>query len=155
MKSTHNPNYLLLALLFLLAGCAKEEVYKEMPRAVYIANKAPDGTANITNSASAKKNVAAGAARVYLNQPSDKDVTVNFTLAGTAIPGQDYTAPTTQSVVILASRYSGDINFTVLNNPSQTTNKTVIVNLTAATDGYELGIGVAKGYATFTYAITP
>lgn len=155
MKTNRNLSSLLLLLALLTAACTKDEVYNELPKAVYIANKAPDGTANITNSASARKTVAAGAARVYLNQPFDKDVTVTFTLAGTAVAGVDYTAPTTRSVTIAAGRYSGEINFTVLNNPAQTTSKTVLINLTGASEGYEVGIGVAKGYATFTYTITP
>lgn len=156
MKTKHTPILTLLALLLVLAGCAKEdEVYKDLPKAVYITNKVPDGTTNLASSASARKTVAAGAARVYVNVPFEKDVTVNFTLAGTAISGQDYTPPTTQSVTIPAGKYSAEINFVVLNNPAQTTNRTVIINLTAATEGFELGIGVAKGYAIFTYTITP
>ncbi len=156
MKKLLNVGLACSLLLTVLAGCAKQdEVYNELPKAVYIANKVADGTANITNSASAKKNVAAGAARVYLNQPFAKDVTVTFTLAGTAVAGVDYTAPATQSVTVAAGRYSGEINFAVLNNPAQTTSKTVIINLTGASDGYEVGIGVAKGYASFTYTITP
>ena len=152
MKTKHFPGLILVAFLLLFVGCTKEEaVYKELPKAVYISNKVADGTANITNAASAKKNVATGAARVYVNVPYEKDVTVNFTLAGTAIAGQDYTPPATQSVTIPAGRYSGEINFVVLNNSAQTTNKTVIINLTAATEGFE----VAKGYTTFTYTITP
>lgn len=147
---------ILLAVLLLLAGCKKEdEVYKELPKTVYIANKVADGTANITNSASARKTVAAGAARVYVNQPYDKDVTVNFTVTGTAIAGQEYTLPTTQSVTIAAGRYSGEINFTVLNSAAQTTSKTVIITLVSATEGFDVGLGVAKGYTTFTYTITP
>lgn len=145
----------ILLLATVLQGCTKEEVYKEIPKAVYITNKVADGTANITNSASARKTVAAGAARVYLNQPYDKDVTVNFTLAGTAVQGADYTPPATQSVTILAGRYSGEINFAVLNNPAQTANRTVLITLTAATEGFEIGLGVAKGYNVFTYTITP
>lgn len=156
MKTKHTPALLLVALLCLLAGCTKEDiVYKEIPKAVYITNKVPDGTANLSPSTSAKKTVATGAARVYVNQPYDKDVVVNYTFAGTAIAGQDYTPPATQSVTIPAGKYMGDINFTVLNNPALTANKTVLITLTAATEGFELGIGVAKGYATFTYTITP
>ena len=147
---------MLVTLLLMLAGCTKEEeVYNDLPKAVYITNKAPDGTANITNSASARKTVAAGAARVYVNQPSDRDVVVNYTIAGTAVAGQNYTAPATKSVTIPAGKYLGDINFTVLNDPTQTTNRTVLINLISATEGFEVGIGVAKGYATFTYTITP
>lgn len=156
MKTKRNPAVLFVALLCLLAGCANEDiVYKELPKAVYITNKVPDGTTNLAPSTTARKTVATGAARVYVNQPYDKDVTVNYTLAGTAIPGQDYTPPATQSVIIPAGKYSGEINFTVLNNPALTTNRTVLITLTAATEGFELGIGVAKGYATFTYTITP
>lgn len=148
-------NCFVLVLLFLLAGCKEDEIYNQLPKAVYITNKAPDGTANITNSASAKKSVATGAARVYLNQPNGKDVTVSFTVAGTALPGQDYTPPSTLAVTIPAGKYSGEINFAVLNNANQTTNKTVIINLTAASEGFEIGIGVLKGYGSFTYTITP
>ncbi|GAB3710400.1 hypothetical protein GCM10027592_47130 [Spirosoma flavus] len=156
MKIKSNLAWLLIAVLPMLAGCTKEEtVYKDLPKAVYITNKVADGTANITNSASAKKNVTTGAARVYLNQPYEKDVTVNFTLGGTATAGQDYTPPTTQSVTIVAGRYSGEINFAVLNNPAQTTNKTVLINLVSATEGFDIGIGFPKGYSTFTYTITP
>lgn len=154
MKTKSNFVLILFTLL-LLVGCAEDEVYKEIPKAVYITNKVPDGTANLLGSASARKTVAAGVARVYVNQPYDKDVTVNFTFAGTAVAGQDYTPPTTQSVTIPAGKYAGEINFTVINNPALTANKTVIINLTAATEGFELGIGVTKGYATFTYTITP
>ncbi|MFD2569667.1 hypothetical protein ACFSUS_03425 [Spirosoma soli] len=155
MKNRIKAGIALLLLVTVLLGCTEEEVYKELPKAVYIANKVPDGTANLLGSTSARKTVAAGAARVYVNQPYDKDVTVNFTLAGTAIQGQDYTPPATQSVTIPAGKYSAEINFTVLNNPNLTANRTVIINLTAATEGFELGLGVAKGYATFTYTITP
>jgi hypothetical protein len=156
MKTTHTPAVFLVALLCLLASCTKEDImYKEIPKAVYITNKVPDGTANLSPSTTARKTVATGAARVYVNQPYDKDVTVNYTLAGTAVVGQDYTPPATQSVTIPAGKYSGEINFTVINNPALTTNKTVLITLTSATEGFELGIGAAKGYATFTYTITP
>jgi uncharacterized protein YcfL len=155
MKTNLIVNLSLLTLFFMV-GCRQEDIaYKELPKAVYITNKVPDGTANITNSATARKNVTAGSARVYLNQPYDKDVVVNYTLAGTAIQGQDYTPPATQSVTIAAGKYSADLNFTVLNNPAQTTNKTVLITLTAATEGFEAGIGVTKGYNVFTYTITP
>jgi hypothetical protein len=156
MKTNHTLSYILLALLLGLAGCTQEDiVYKEIPKAVYITNKVPDGTANLLPSTSARKTVAAGAARVYVNQPYDKDVTVNFTITGTAVAGQDYTLPVTQSVTIPAGKYSGDINFTVLNNPALTASRTVLINLTSASEGFDVGIGVAKGYATFTYTITP
>ena len=156
MKTKHTLAVLVVALLIGLAGCTKDDiVYKEMPKAVYITNRVADGTTNITSSASARKTVATGAARVYVNQPHDKDVVVNYTLAGTAVAGQNYTPPTTQSVTIPAGKYSGEINFTVLNDPAQTASRTVLITLTAATEGFELGIGVAKGYATFTYTITP
>nr|WP_295926243.1 hypothetical protein [uncultured Dyadobacter sp.] len=145
----------IIALVLLITGCKEDEVYNELPKAVYITNKAPDGTANITNSATARKNVAAGAARVYLNQPNEKDVVVNFTLSGTAVQGQDYTPPTALAVTIPAGSYSGDINFSVLNNAGQTTNKTVIIQLTSASEGFGIGIGVLKGYGTFSYTITP
>ena len=156
MKTSYNPAVVLLSLLLGLVGCTKEDiVYKELPKAVYITNKVPDGTANLSPSTTAKKTVAAGAARVYVNQPNDKDVVVNYTFAGTAVAGQDYTPPATQSVTIPAGKYSSDINFTVLNNPALTANRTVLINLTSATEGFEVGIGVAKGYTTFTYTITP
>ncbi len=155
MKSKHTSTLVLLALIVGLAGCNKDIVYKELPKAVYIANKVPDGTTTITNSASAKKSVATGAARVYVNQPYTKDIVVNYAVAGTAVAGQDYTPPATQSVTIPAGKYSGDINFTVLNNPALTANRTILINLTSASDGFDVGIGVAKGYATFTYTITP
>lgn len=146
---------LVFGLLMSLLGCQQEETYKDLPKAVYIVNKAPEGAANMTNSTSARKTVGAGVARVYVNVPYEKDVVVTYTLAGTAVAGQDYTPPASNTVTVPAGKYFGEINFTVLNNPAQTTARTVVVTMTNATEGFQLGIGWPRGYSVFTYTITP
>ncbi|AQG79189.1 hypothetical protein [Spirosoma montaniterrae] len=143
-------------LVFGLQSCAPdEEVYKELPKAVYFANRPATGAANLTNSASGRRTVPTGVARIYVNQLYDRDVVVNFSIGGTAVAGQDYTPPAAMSVTIPAGKYFGEITFPVLNNPAQTANRTVVFTMTSATEEFALGIGFPRGYFTFTYTITP
>lgn len=152
-------NYIILCFLavYLLAAssCKKDDpAYPDAPKRVYTVNKVPDGTVTFTNSAAGKKNTT-GVARVYLNQLYTNDVNVSFTLSGTATPGVDYTPPAPLSVTIPAGSWYAEINLVGLNNPLQTTKKTVIITLNAATEGFEIGLGYANAYGVFTYTINP
>jgi hypothetical protein len=136
-------------------SCKKDNpVYPDAPKRVYTVAKVPDGTVTFTNSATGNKNTT-GVARVYLNQLYTADVTVSFTLAGTATAGVDYTVPAGLSVTIPAGSWSADINIKGLNNTLQTIKKTVIITLSSATQGFEIGLGYANAYGVFTYTITP
>lgn len=150
MKSLIIFSFCLLAF----SSCKKDEpVYPDAPKRVYTVAKVPDGTVTFTNSAAGKKNTT-GVARVYLNQLYASDVSVSFTLTGTATAGVDYTAPEL-SVTIPAGSWYADINIVGLNNPLQTIKKTVIISLTSATQGFEIGLGYAYAYGVFTYTINP
>lgn len=144
-----------ICCLLAAPSCKKDDpVYPAAPRRVYTVAKVPDGTVTFTNSATGKKNTT-GVARVYLNQLYTSDVTVSYTLTGTATAGVDYTAPAALSVTIPAGSWNADINIVGLNNTLQTVKKTVIITLNTATEGFEIGLGYANAYAVFTYTITP
>lgn len=164
MKKTLNN---IIALLFCvsictLISCKKDnEIYPEAPKRIYIVNRVPEGTITLTgttvfsSAVTVKKNIPGGVARVYLNKPYDKEVSVTYTFSGTAVQGLDYNPPASLSVVIPAGQYYAEINFTVLNNPAQTTSKTVIISLANVTEGFEPGLGADFKYKIFTYNIAP
>ncbi|AXY74165.1 hypothetical protein D3H65_09340 [Paraflavitalea soli] len=145
----------LTGCLLASTSCKKDDpTYPDAPKRVYTVNKVPDGTVTFTNSAAGKKNTT-GVARVYLNQLYTSDVNVSFTLTGTATAGVDYTPPAPLNVTIPAGSWYAEINIVGLNNPLQTAKKTVIITLTAATEGFEIGLGYANAYGVFTYTINP
>jgi hypothetical protein len=145
----------LATCLLAATSCKKDDpAYPDAPRRVYTVNKVPDGTVTFTNSAAGKKNTT-GVARVYLNQLYTSNVNVSFSLTGTATAGVDYTPPAPLSVTIPAGSWYAEINIAGLNNPLQTTKKTVIITLNAATEGFEIGLGYAYAYGVFTYTINP
>lgn len=139
-------------------GCKKTDTYPPLPDAVYIiANliTGPGSTAStaITNSASGKVSVSPAVGRVYLNTLKTFDVTVSYTLTGTAVAGTNYTVPNPMSVTIPAGQWSADIKIPVINAPLAS-NKTIIITLSAADNNTQLGLGVDRTYKTFTYTLT-
>ncbi|MBC7912693.1 MAG: hypothetical protein H7Y07_01085 [Pyrinomonadaceae bacterium] len=150
--------YLLMAVLIvtvLVQGCSKEEDYKPMPFATYLLSDLTPAGTTTSNSASGRKTVSKVIARVFVNQPVDKPVTVTYAYSGTAVQGQDYNPVTPLTVTVPASTYYAPIEFTVINNPALTSNKTVIITLKSATDGFDLGLGTNKTFKTYTYTIQP
>jgi len=155
MKNKFIISSLFVYCLILVLSCKKDDpVYPDAPKRVYTVGKVPDGTVTFTNSATGKKNTT-GVARVYVNQLYTSDVTVSFALTGTATAGVDYTPPAGLSVTIPAGSWYADITIKGLNNTLQTTKKTVIITLNAATQGFDIGLGYANAYGVFTYTITP
>jgi hypothetical protein len=155
MKYTIYKILSLALVVSALQSCADEENYKPLPYEVYVASKVPAGTTAFTNSASAKKTVPGGVFRIYVNQLYDKDVTVSFEISGTAVSAQDFNPPAALSAVIPANSYFAEVNFEVINNPLLTSSRTVVFTLTGASEGFDIGIGAARGYKVFTHTITP
>ena len=88
---------------------------------------------------------------VSLSAASGKDVTVPYTLTGTATDGADYDAPATQSLSIAAGDTSGEIVIPVKGDAIDEVDETIIVTLSAptnATVASEAGAGAATGSIT-------
>lgn len=146
---------LLLGSLLILTGCQRnDDNYAPLPKRVYIVAKPAANATAFTNSASGSESVANVYAQVYVNVTYDYDVKVKLTLGGTATPGEDYTGPTPLEVTIPAGQYHVDVGFTVVDDKIKESSETVIINLASAPDGFELGLGSAYGYKSYTYTIT-
>ena len=88
---------------------------------------------------------------VSLSAASGKEVTVPYTLTGTATDGADYDAPATQSLSIAAGDTSGEIVIPVKGDAIDEVDETIIVTLSAptnATVASEAGAGAATGSIT-------
>jgi hypothetical protein len=147
----------ILALLF-FAGCKKNETYAPVVDAVYVVSNLVTGSGStasttITNSATGKVSVSPAVARVYVNTLKAFDVTVNYTLSGTAVAGTNYTAPNPTSITIPAGKWYADIMIPVINTPL-TGNKTIIITMASASNNVQVGLGAARGYTSFTYTLT-
>ncbi len=73
-----------------------------------------------------------------LSGTSSQTVTVDFSFAGTAALGVDYSASST-SIAIPAGQTSGSITLTALNDFTDEANETIVVDITAVTNGTESG----------------
>jgi len=141
-----------------LLGCSKNiEVDGNTVDAVYITSTAVTGTGTgasttITNSASGKIAQGLATARVYVNTPKSTDVTINYTLGGTAVAGTNYTIPAPQSVNIPAGKWYADIQIPLI-NAVLPANRTIIITL-ASGNGVQLGLGTDRNYKVFTYTLT-
>lgn len=149
---------LFFAAMLAIAGCKKDKATGDVADAIYVTSTATTGTAvgsstTITNSASGKVSVSPAAARVYVNTLKTFDVTVTYTLSGTATAGTNYTAPNPASITIPAGKWYADIQIPVINTPLSG-NKTIIIALATATNNVQLGIGTNRNYKTFTYTLT-
>lgn len=151
--------FLMLGIT-LISSCKKDDKsYPPIPDAVYIIaklNTGPSPTAStaIGNTATGKVSVSPASARVYVNTLKTFDVTIQYTLSGTAVEGVNYNAPAQKSVTIPAGQYFAAINIPVINTPLIGGNKTIIITLSSASNNTELGLGVDKNYKTFTYTLT-
>lgn len=159
-KLTQHVAFLMLIFTLVISSCKKDdENYPPIPDAVYIiakVNTGPSPTAStaIGSTATGKVSVSPASARVYVNTLKTFDVTIEYTLSGTAVDGVNYNAPAQKSVVIPAGAYFAAINIPVINTPLTGGNKTIIITLSSASNNTELGLGVDKSYKTFTYTLT-
>ena len=150
---------LILSFSGLFLSCKKNaEINTPIPDAVYITSTAVTGSGasastTITNAASGKISVSPASARVYVNTPKTADISVSYTLGGTAIAGTNYTLPSVQSIIIPAGKWYADINISVINSPLSA-NRTIIINLSSASNNLQLGLGSDKTYKSFTYTLT-
>lgn len=71
---------------------------------------------------------------INVSPVSTSQLTVNYSLSGTATSGNDYTAPS-GSVVIPANAASGSISVSTIDDPTDESNETVIVTLTGVSGG--------------------
>jgi hypothetical protein len=145
-------------LLASLAGCKKDETDPPVVDAIYIASTAvtgPGSTASttITNSATGKVSASPASARVYVNTPKTFDVTVTYSLSGTAVPGTNYTAPTPATITIPAGKWYADIQIPVI-NATLPASRTIIITLVTASNNTQIGIGTDRNYKLFTYTLT-
>ena len=81
-----------------------------------------------------------GSFTVSLTSAATTDTTVTYSVAGTATPGDDYTA-LSGSVVILAGETSAVIDVTVLDDLLVEGDESVIVTLTGATGDADIALG--------------
>jgi hypothetical protein len=153
--------YIAISLLLLpiLGGCRKEQQGAPIPPAVYLVSNSITGPGStaitaITNSASGKVSVSPAVSKIYVNVPQEADVTIAYTLTGTAVAGVNYTPPSPMSVTIPAGAWSANISIPVINTPLVGGNKTIIITLASATGKTQLGIGSDGNYKTFTYTLT-
>jgi hypothetical protein len=144
--------------LSLISGCKKNETYNPIPDIVYMSSNLVTGSGStasttITNSASGKVSVSPAVARVFVNTLKPFDVTVTYSLTGTAVAGVNYTAPTPLSIIIPVGKWYADIMIPVINTPL-TANKTIIITMTGANNNVQLGLGATRTYTSFTYTLT-
>ncbi len=102
-------------------------------------------------SQSAAETAGAVTGIVKLSQTMSFDVTVPFTISGTATQGLDYTA-STSAVVIVAGQTSAAITVNLLDDAFQEGNETVILTLSTPTAGTTLGTNSAVHTLTITDA---
>lgn len=145
-------------IMLAIAGCKKDKPEGAVVAAIYVTSNAVTGTATgssttITNSASGKVSVSPAVARVYVNTLKTFDVTVSYTLSGTAVAGTNYTVPNATSVTIPAGKWYADIQIPVINT-ALSGNKTIIVTLSNASNNVQVGIGTDRNYKVFTYTLT-
>ena len=86
-----------------------------------------------------------------LNPVSGRDVTVTYTLSGTATAGSDYTAPATKTATIAAGSTTGNIVIPIKGDLVAEGNETVIVTLSGATNA---SVSSVSGEDTGTGTIT-
>lgn len=152
---------LLCIIMFIavLSGCKKDDpVSGQVVDAVYITSTAITGTGpgastTLVNSASGKVSISPASARVYVNTPKSTDITVAYTLSGTAVPGTNYTQPATTSVTIPAGKWYADILIPVINTPLSG-NRTILITMTSATNNVQIGLGTDRTFRIFTYTLT-
>ena len=151
-------NIAAMTILVLFAGCKKEETIGATVNSVYITSNAVTGTGptastTITNTASGKVSVSPAVARVYVNTLKDTDVTVAYTIDGTALAGVNYTPPGALTITIPAGKWYADIEIPVINTPL-TANRTIRITMNTASNDTQVGIGTDRNYRTFTYTLT-
>lgn len=72
--------------------------------------------------------------------PVKQDVTVNYTLGGTAVAGEDYTVSGSGSVVVPAGSNTAEITITPTDNGIFEANKTVVVTITSTSNNLPIGL---------------
>lgn len=162
MKSLRSVKLFLMLISCLtfsfISGCKNEEEdFPVIPDAVYLVSNAvtgPGSTAStaISNSASGKVSVSPAAARVYVNTLKDFDVTITYSLSGTAVAGVNYTVPSSTTVTIPAGKWFANIQIPVINTPLSE-DKTIIITLNSTTNEVQIGLGPDRTYKTFTYTL--
>lgn len=144
--------------LVMFLSCKKDETVGNVVDAVYITSNANTGSGTsasttITNSASGKVSVSPAVARVYVNTLKAFDVNVTYILSGTAVAGTNYTLPAALAVTIPAGKWYADIQIPVINSPLSS-NRTIIITMTTASNNVQVGMGSDRNYKTFTYTLT-
>ncbi len=115
---------------------------------------ADDDTATVSitaNDSSAAEPSDDGQFTVTMSAASDKDTVINYSVAGTAGSGADFTA-LSGSVTILAGTTSALIDVATIDNTILEDNETVIVTLTG-TDDSDVAVSTAPGANTATVTI--
>ncbi len=85
---------------------------------------------------------------VTLSAASGRDVSVDYTLGGTATAGSDYTDPETKTITIAAGDEAGSISIPVLGDELDEPNETVTVTLTSPTNATLGTTSTASGTIT-------
>lgn len=109
----------------------------------------------VSTSGSGAQNIPTVYFRVYVSMLYSEDVTVTFTLTGTAVKGTHYNYNGNYTVTIPANTRYVDIPVSIINNSLGTaTSRTIILTITAVTNNFTIGIGANLGYTKSTYTIT-
>ena len=85
---------------------------------------------------------------VTLSAASGRDVSVDYTLGGTATAGEDYTDPETKTITIAAGDEAGSISIPVLGDELDEPNETVTVALASPTNATLGSSSTASGTIT-------
>ncbi|WP_162427773.1 Calx-beta domain-containing protein [Pontibacter pudoricolor] len=137
MKRFINKLFLSFGIVSLVLGATScddpEDIGKfEGPNFIALDKAAYSVAENSTDPLTIKIGVA--------STPVKEDVTVNYTLGGTAIVGEDYTVASTGSVVIPKGGNTAEIVITPLDNDVYEANKTVVVTITSTSADFPIGL---------------
>lgn len=88
---------------------------------------------------------------VTLDHASAFDITVTYSVGGTATEGTDYTGTATHSITILAGQTTGTITVDPTADSTPESNETVAITLTGGTtNGQAISIGTPTATGTIT-----
>jgi Flp pilus assembly protein TadG len=80
-------------------------------------------------------------ARLVLSEATNQNVTINYSVGGTASAGFDYVGPTPTSVVIKAGALSADILVTIIDDPYDEADETIVLSIVSASNATISGTG--------------
>jgi len=121
--------------------------------ATHVATIVNDDTlpqASFASAAQSKaENGGAATVSVQLSRAAEQDVTISYSLSGTALAGGDYTVTPASPIIIAEGESAGTLTITPVNDSRVETDETAILTLTGAVNG-----AVAQSAKTHTATLT-